>query len=119
MAKRLTGNFVIDPSTISISGLYNTAKNDLTWNRDVLDISGIPEDKLPDLVHSYEPAGLTVSQVYALAHAADERYRVLVLLAAFRSLRRGELAALRRSDRDIAFRQGGRPAIIASIGRRE
>jgi xylulokinase len=57
VAKRLTGNWVIDPSTISISGLYNTAKNDLTWNTDVLDISGIPASKLPDLVHSYEPAG--------------------------------------------------------------
>src|SRR5690349_12774704 len=43
-------------------------------------------------------------QVYALAAAADERYRVLVLLAAFTSLRWGELAALRRSDIDAQAR---------------
>jgi len=57
VAKRLTGNWAIDPSTISISGLYNTARNDLTWNTDVLDLSGIPESKLPALMHSYDPAG--------------------------------------------------------------
>jgi integrase len=42
-----------------------------------------------------------VPQVYVLAAATDERYRALVLLAAFSSLRWGELAALRRSDIDI------------------
>jgi integrase len=47
---------------------------------------------------------LTVPQVYALADAADERYRALVLLAAFTSLRWGEPAALRRSDIDIPAR---------------
>jgi len=57
VAKRLTGKFAIDPSTISISGMYNSAKNDLTWNHDVLDIAGIPESKLPELMHSYEPVG--------------------------------------------------------------
>jgi hypothetical protein len=38
-----------------------------------------------------------VAQVYALADAADERYRALVLLAAFSSLRwgTGGAAALR------------------------
>jgi integrase len=47
---------------------------------------------------------LTVPQVYALADAADERYRTLVLLAAFTSLRWGKPAALRRSDIDIPAR---------------
>ncbi len=57
MARRLTGAWVIDPSTVSITGLYNTARNNLEWNRDVLEIAGIPEAKLPDLMQSYEPAG--------------------------------------------------------------
>ena len=57
VARRLTGNWGIDPSTISISGLYNTAKNDLTWNQDVLEVAGIAESKLPNLMHSYEPVG--------------------------------------------------------------
>lgn len=38
------------------------------------------------------------------ADATGERYRALVLLAAFTSLRWGELAALRRSDIDVQAR---------------
>jgi xylulokinase len=57
LIKRLAGKWAIDPSTVSITGLYNTAANDLTWNRDVLDQAGIPESKLPPLLHSYEAAG--------------------------------------------------------------
>jgi len=66
VAKRLTGNWAIDPSTISISGLYNTAKNDLTWNQDVLDLAGIPESRLPNLMHSYEPVGSISPEMAAL-----------------------------------------------------
>jgi xylulokinase len=57
VVKVLTGNWAIDPSTVSITGLYDTARNDLRWNRDVLDIAGITPGKLPELIHSYEPAG--------------------------------------------------------------
>ncbi|MCC7174798.1 MAG: hypothetical protein IT159_06345 [Bryobacterales bacterium] len=57
MVKRLTGQWAIDPSTVSITGLYNTSANDLTWNRDVLRHAEIPEDKLPPLLHSFAPAG--------------------------------------------------------------
>jgi len=42
-------------------------------------------------------AGLTIAQVFALADAfTDRRYRLLILLAVFCSLRWGELAALPR-----------------------
>jgi integrase len=44
---------------------------------------------------------LTVGQVYALVDAIGGRYRTLVLLAVFGSLRWGELTGLRRSDIDI------------------
>jgi integrase len=47
---------------------------------------------------------LTVAQVYALADAIGPRYRALVLLATFGSLRWGELAALRRCDIDLQAR---------------
>ncbi len=57
MVKRLTGRWAIDPSTVSITGLYNTAANDLTWNKDVLAGAGIPEDRLPPLLHSSQAAG--------------------------------------------------------------
>jgi integrase len=44
---------------------------------------------------------LTVAQVYAIADAMPKRYRVLVLLATFASMRWGELAALVREDVDL------------------
>lgn len=65
MVKRMTGNWVIDPSTVSITGLYNAAANDLTWNRRVLELAGIPETLLPPLMHSYQPAGELLPKVAA------------------------------------------------------
>lgn len=55
MVKQLTGEWSIDPSTTSITGLYNTAKNDLTWNEQVLELTGLSPDKLPTLRHSFTP----------------------------------------------------------------
>jgi len=63
MAKRFTGQWAIDPSTTSITGLYNTVRHDLTWNRDVLDLAEIPETKLPPLMQSYHRAGRILPQV--------------------------------------------------------
>jgi sugar (pentulose or hexulose) kinase len=65
LVKRATGRWAIDPSTVSITGLYNTARHDLTWNRDVLEAAEIPEDRLPPLMHSHEPAGRILPQVAA------------------------------------------------------
>lgn len=47
---------------------------------------------------------LTVAEVYAVADAITPRYRLLVLLAAFTTLRFGELASLRRRDIDVTGR---------------
>ncbi|MBX6383037.1 MAG: site-specific integrase [Microbispora sp.] len=48
---------------------------------------------------------LTVAQVFELAdRMADRRFRALILLATFASLRWGEVIALRRSDIDIRAR---------------
>jgi xylulokinase len=57
VVKRMTGAWAIDPSTTSITGLYNTARNDLTWNREILALAGIAEDRLPPLLLSSDPAG--------------------------------------------------------------
>ncbi|MBI4873008.1 MAG: hypothetical protein HY822_00085, partial [Acidobacteria bacterium] len=57
MVKRLTGRWAIDPSTVSITGLYNTARHDLTWNEDVLRAAEIPAEKLPPLMHSFACPG--------------------------------------------------------------
>jgi integrase len=78
--------------------ILNTAVDDELIRRNPCRIKGAGQEK------SAERPVLTVPEVYALADAADERYRVLVLLAAFSSLRWGELAALRRSDIDIQAR---------------
>ena len=43
---------------------------------------------------------LTIRQVFDLADAIEQRYRVLILIAVFGSLRWGELAALRRRHID-------------------
>jgi integrase len=51
-------------------------------------------------VDSPERPVLTVRQVYDLADAVDPRYRVLILLATFASLRWAELAALTPHDID-------------------
>jgi integrase len=50
---------------------------------------------------SAERPVLTITEVYALAEAIDQRYRALVLLGTFASLRWAELAALRRIDIDL------------------
>jgi sugar (pentulose or hexulose) kinase len=65
MVKRFTGEWVIDPSTTSITGLYNTARHDLTWNKDVLATAKIPEDKLPPLKQSYHKAGNILPKIAA------------------------------------------------------
>ncbi|MBM4091087.1 MAG: hypothetical protein FJ276_16950, partial [Planctomycetes bacterium] len=63
MARRMTGRWAIDPSTVSITGLYNTAANDLTWNSDVLDLAGIPVGKLPPLMQSHDAVGPILPEV--------------------------------------------------------
>lgn len=81
-----------------LKAISNTAVDDGLIRRNPCLIKGAGQGKAP------ERPVLTVPQVYALADAIDERYRVLVLLAAFTSLRWGELTALRRSDIDIQAR---------------
>jgi xylulokinase len=63
LVKRLTGRWAIDPSTTSITGLYNTAADDLTWNAAVLLAAGIPESKLPRLMRSQAAAGTVLPGV--------------------------------------------------------
>jgi xylulokinase len=57
MIKRLTGRWAVDPGTASITGLYRTAANDLSWDAQVLEATGISPAKLPPLVPSHEVAG--------------------------------------------------------------
>jgi integrase len=73
----------------------NTAADDGLIRRNPCRIKGAGQEKSP------ERPVLTIAQVYALADLIDQRYRALVLLGTFGSLRWGELAALRRRDIDL------------------
>ena len=53
----LTGSFAIDPSSASLTALYNTVRNDFTWNEDIASTFGISLDQLPQIIPSYESVG--------------------------------------------------------------
>ena len=57
MARWLTGQAAIDPSSASLMALYNTVKNDLTWNREIAKAFRLSLDRLPRLLRSYESPG--------------------------------------------------------------
>jgi integrase len=75
-----------------------TAVDDGAIRRNPCRIKGGGSESSPERVV------LTVPQVFALGDAVDPRYRALVLLATFTSLRWGELCALRKSDIDLEAR---------------
>jgi integrase len=89
-------------STASVAKSYrlaraimNTAVDDGIIRRNPCRVRGASQDRSP------ERPVLTVREVVGLVEAMGERYRALVLLAVFGSLRWGELAALRRRDVDL------------------
>jgi sugar (pentulose or hexulose) kinase len=57
MGKWLTGAFAIDPSSASLTALYNTVQNDLTWNGEIAAAFGIPLERLPRVIPAYESPG--------------------------------------------------------------
>lgn len=81
-----------------LRAILNTAADDGLIRRNPCRIKGAGDE------HSPERPVLTVAQVYLLADAAGNRYRALVLLATFASLRWAELAALRPEDIDLTAR---------------
>ena len=79
-----------------MKAIMNTAVDDGIVQRNPCRVRGASQDRSP------ERPVLTVGEVVALVEVVPERYRALVLMAAFGSLRWGELAALRRCDVDAA-----------------
>ncbi|WP_405934664.1 site-specific integrase [Streptomyces longwoodensis] len=75
-----------------LRALMNTAVDDELIRRNPCRIKGADRYDVP------ERPVLSVAEVFAVADAIASRYRLLVLLAAFTTLRFGELAALRRRD---------------------
>ena len=78
--------------------MLNTAVDDGLIRRNPCRVKGAGQEKSP------ERTVLSLRDIEVLAEATDQRYRTLVLLAIFCSLRWGELAALRRSDIDLEAR---------------
>ncbi|WP_327324236.1 site-specific integrase [Streptomyces sp. NBC_01210] len=81
-----------------LRALMNTAVDDELIRRNLCRIKGADSHDVP------ERPVLSVAEVFAVADAIGSRYRLLVLLAAFTTLRFGELAGLRRKDIDLAGR---------------
>jgi integrase len=77
-----------------LRAVLNTAVDDDLIRRNPCRIKGAGTE------HAPERPTATVAQVFDLAGQVPARFRALILLAAFTSLRYGELAALRRRDFD-------------------
>lgn len=75
--------------------VLNTATDDEVIVRNPCRIKGAGVEATP------ERPVITLAQVLALAAAMPPRYRALVLLAVFASMRWGELIGLRRVDLDL------------------
>jgi integrase len=81
-----------------LRAVFNTALDDGLIKRNPCRIKGAGRENSP------ERPVLTVAEVYALADAVGLRYRALVLLAAFTSLRWAEIAALTPADINLDAR---------------
>ena len=57
IAHWLTGSFAIDPSSASLTALYNTVRNDFTWNEDIAVNFGLSLSRLPQIIPAYESVG--------------------------------------------------------------
>lgn len=57
IARWLTGSFAIDPSSASLTALYNTVRNDFTWNEDIALTFDLSLSRLPQIIPAYESVG--------------------------------------------------------------
>ena len=107
-----------------LKAIFNTAVDDGLIRRNPCRIKGADQEKSP------ERPVLTVPQVFALADAVGDRYRALVLLGVFSSLRwgrAGRAAAVRyrlpgpdgQGFRQLSEQRGSRTRVrSAQVGRR-
>jgi len=57
LAHWLTGSYAIDPSSASLTALYNTTRNDLTWNEEIAHAFDLSLDRLPQIVPAWQSVG--------------------------------------------------------------
>jgi xylulokinase len=63
MAKWLGGTFAMDPSSASLTALYNTTANDMTWNAEIAGCFGLSLAQLPELIPAYASTGRLKSRL--------------------------------------------------------
>lgn len=57
MAKWLSGKFAMDPSSASLTALYNTVANNMSWNEEIAGCFHLPLTRLPELIPAYASTG--------------------------------------------------------------
>ncbi len=57
MARWLSDKFAMDPSSASLTAMYNTVSNDMTWNEEILNEFDIDTSLLPELIPAYHSTG--------------------------------------------------------------
>jgi xylulokinase len=57
MARWLSDKFAMDPSSASLTAMYNTVSNVMTWNKEILDVFDIEISRLPELIPAYHSTG--------------------------------------------------------------
>ena len=57
MARWLSDKFAMDPSSASLTAMYNTASNDMAWNEEILDVFDIDISRLPEMIPAYHSTG--------------------------------------------------------------
>jgi len=57
MARWLADKFALDPSSASLTAMYNTVSNDLTWNTEILEEFELEISRLPELIPAYHSTG--------------------------------------------------------------
>ncbi len=72
VANWLTGFSAIDPSSASLTALYNTSANNLSWNRHILETFGLSEEQLPQLCRAYESPGRLRPELVSLTGLRKE-----------------------------------------------
>ncbi|WP_368662742.1 tyrosine-type recombinase/integrase [Kitasatospora sp. NA04385] len=93
--KATTGATTVAKSYRLLKAIMQTAADDEAIPRNPCQIKGAGEE------HPDERPVATVAQVFELAEYMGPRWRLMVFLGAFASLRPEELAALRRRDVDV------------------
>ncbi|MBM4314888.1 MAG: hypothetical protein FJ122_13375 [Deltaproteobacteria bacterium] len=66
MGKWLTGAFAIDPSSASLTALYQTVKNDLNWSGEIAGAFDLSMERLPRIIPSHESPGCLKPELASL-----------------------------------------------------